>query len=241
MHRFFVLPLCISNNKVEIVGKQVHQIREVLRLKNGDQIIVLDNTGWEYKVRLAAITRQKVVGEVISQAHCQNEPSLEVTVFQALLKGSKTDLVLQKCTEIGVARFVPIACERCVAAKPSASRIERWENIVLEAAEQSGRGNIPELGSVLDFKQACENTNGFSLIPWELEKNQGIKAVLSCIGSAKHINIFIGPEGGFTPAEVEFAHIKGITPVSLGKRIMRAETAGLVAATAVFYECGEMD
>ena len=241
MHRFFVLPHFISGDEVEIVGKQVHQIREVLRLRNGDKIIVLDNTGKEYTVRLVDVTRQKVIGEITSQSYCPNEPSLDVTVYQALLKGSKLDFVLQKCTEIGVTRFVPIICERCVAAKPSTSRFERWRNIILEAAEQSGRGKIPELGSILDFKQACENANGFSLIPWESEKTIGIKAILNNIETVNRINVFIGPEGGFTSSEVEFAQSKGIPAVSLGKRIMRAETAAIVAITAVLYEYGEMD
>ncbi len=241
MHRFFLSVQSIHNDSVVIDGETAHRMREVLRLKVRDRVMILDNTGMEYHVELKTIQRHEITGKVVDKGICENESMLGITLYQSLLKSDKFELVLQKCTEMGVTEFIPIICERCVADRPSESRFHRWQKIVVEAAEQSKRGKIPELGSVLDFKQACENTSGFSLIPWELEKTKGIKTALTGMGSAEHINIFIGPEGGFTPTEIEIALSKGITPVTLGKRILRAETAGLVVVTAVFYEYGEMN
>lgn len=241
MHHFFIPPEWIDKDSISISGEQVHQIREVLRLKSGDGIVVLDNTGMEYQVELRDITREKVVGKVIEQGLCPNEPEIKITLYQALLKGDKFEWVLQKCTEVGVTRFVPIVCERCVASIPSESRFERWKKIIVEAAEQSKRGIIPDLGSIINMKQVCEEVDGLSIMPWEQENSVGIKAQLNNIGTVQHVNIFIGPEGGFGTDEVEYARGGGIVPVSLGKRIFRAETAGLVTTTILMYEAGEIN
>jgi 16S rRNA (uracil1498-N3)-methyltransferase len=240
MHRFFVPPEWIDHERVVITGSQAYQIKEVLRLKVGDRITLLDNTGLEYKVSLLDIKTASVTGEVIERSRCQNDPGLEIVLHQAMLKGNKFDLALQKCTEIGVAGFVPILCERCVAGAPSLARISRWHRIILEAAEQCKGGKAPTLYPTLEFQSACERVSGFSLLPWEEEKSTGIKAAINGARGARRVNIFIGPEGGFTKGEAEFARSKGITPVTLGKRILRAETAGLVATVAILYERDEL-
>ncbi|PIU55054.1 MAG: 16S rRNA methyltransferase [Chloroflexi bacterium CG07_land_8_20_14_0_80_51_10] len=243
MHRFFILPACVDRDRIIISGRQAHQLKEVLRLKVGDQIIVLDDSGFEYQVKLVDIKNTSAIGEVAGRYPCPNEPSVEITLYQALLKSNKFDLVLQKCTEIGVVRFVPVICERCIAGGPSSSRIGHWQRIIVEAAEQSGRGRIPNLHPVAGFEEACEGTDGFALLPWEGEEVLGIKAALGGWafgdGNAK-LSIFVGPEGGFSPQEVELARSRGIVPVTLGKRILRAETAGLVASAAILYEYGEL-
>lgn len=226
---------------MSITGEQVHQIREVLRLTSGDMIVALNNTGIEYQIELRDITKAKIVGKVIKHGICPNEPEIKITLYQALLKGDKFEWVLQKCTEVGVTRFVPIICERCVASNPSESRIERWKKIIIESAEQSKRGIIPDLGSIMNVKQVSEEVNGFSIMPWEQENCMGIKAQLTNIGTVHNLNIFIGPEGGFSTDEVEYARDRGIVPVSLGNRIFRAETAGLVAVASVMYDWGEIN
>ncbi|MDY6974465.1 MAG: RsmE family RNA methyltransferase [Thermodesulfobacteriota bacterium] len=244
MHRFFISLEQIEKGTITIVGSQARQLRDVLRLKPGAQIVVLDNTGWEYLVDIVDITPDKVCGKVIEHGHCPNEPGTKITLYQALLKGNKFDFVLQKCTELGVSSFVPVLCERCVATEVNQSRFQRWHKIIVEAAEQSGRGNIPTLHPLVDFGQACELTEGLSLLPWEAEADAGIKAVLQDRAwgkSSLKLNVFVGPEGGFAPHEVELARSKMIVPVSLGKRILRAETAGLVTASAILYEYDEMD
>jgi len=240
MHRFFIPPDWINDERVVIAGNQAHQIKDVLRLKVGDQITVLDNTGLEYRVSLVDITKGMATGKVLECRCCPNEPGVEIILYQAVLKGNKFDFVLQKCTEIGVAGFVPILCERCVAGSPSGTRIDRWHQIIIEAAEQSSRGKIPLLYPALDFRQACEDAKGFSLLPWEEEGNRGIKMAITDARDANRLNVFIGPEGGFTRGEVDFAGSRGIMPVTLGKRILRAETAGSVAAVAILYERDEL-
>jgi 16S rRNA (uracil1498-N3)-methyltransferase len=243
MHRFFVPEEWIQGDRVIISGRQAHRLREVLRLEVGARIVVLDGSGLEYLVELLDITAGRVTTEVVKCYHCRNEPRIQVTLYQALLKGSSFDLVLQKCTEIGVAGFVPIICERCIADSPSPSRVNRWERIITEAAEQSGRGIIPRLNPVACFEEACGEADGFSLLPWESEEHMGIKAALqdgSLANGTARLNVFVGAEGGFSTREVELARNKGLLPVTLGKRILRAETAGMAAVAAILYEYGEL-
>ena len=243
MHRFFVAPDCIDQDRVMIRGAQVHQIRNVLRLTAGERIIVLDNTGWEYEVELKGVERGLVEGVVRGRSEVE-EPRTNVTLYQALLKGDRFEFILQKGTEVGVLGFVPMVCERCVMGHlkaVTARRFGRWQRIIAEAAEQSRRGRLPFLRPVLLFHQACESAPGLSLLAWEGEGELGLRPALRRSESPQAVNIFIGPEGGFSPAEVEFARSCGILPITLGSRLLRAETAGLVAATAVFYELGDLD
>ena len=247
MHRFFIPSEWIDQDSVVIKGRQVHQLRDVLRLVGGDRIAVLDNTGLEYEVELERVDRGHASG-VVRGVSSVAEPRTGVTVYQALLKGSKFEFIIQKCTELGVAGFIPMLCERCAVQEingVSGGKLERWRRIIVEAAEQSGRGKLPVLEPVAPFEQACRSAVGFSLLPWEEEKTLGLRAVLqgeiNRRGDSLSVNLFIGPEGGFTRSEVELARGCGIVPVTLGSRVLRAETAGLVAASAVFYECGDLD
>lgn len=226
-----------------ITGKLVHQLRNVLRLGTGDRITVLDNTGWEYEVELKETGSAKVEGTVIDRTLAAGEPRIRITLYQALLKASNFEVVLQKCTEVGVTAFVPIACERCMAGEPNGRRFSRWQNIIREAAEQSKRGKLPVLHDVTSFNKACQSASSISLLPWEEEKGRGIGEVLRSLPKAEsypEVGIFVGPEGGFSPREVEFARSYGTVAVSLGRRILRAETAGLVAAAVTLYELGEL-
>lgn len=249
MHRFFIPPEWIDQERVVITGRLVHQLRNVLRLRDGDRIFVLDNTGWEYEVALKRVARGYVEG-VVQGKRAVIEPSTKVTLYQALLKGDRFEFILQKCTELGVSGFVPVLCERCVVGHLKDKRVERWRRIIVEAAEQSRQGKLPTLEPALLFEQACQSAIGFSLLAWEGEKASGLRAALRSeiyrqrIISAKKplsVNLFIGPEGGFSYSEVEFAQGCGIVPITLGSRVLRAETAGLVAATAILYECGDLE
>ena len=245
MHRFFIPPDWIEEGRVSIRGRQVHQLRDVLRLKAGDHIAVLDDTGKEYDVRLDAVDRGRVSGMVIGTRWIP-QPRARITLYQALLKAGRFEFVIQKCTELGVAAFVPVICQRCVIKdEVGENRRERWRRIALEAAEQSRRGRVPEIGEMVPFAQACRFAAGLSLLPWEEEKQVGLRAALKPHmpqgNDSLTVNLFIGSEGGFTPYELEVARQCGIVPVTLGARILRAETAGLVAATAILYECGDLD
>ncbi|MBA7593526.1 Ribosomal RNA small subunit methyltransferase E [subsurface metagenome] len=245
MHRFFIPPQWIDHDRVVIKGKQVHQLRNVLRMAKGDRILVLDNSGWQYEVELRSVEREQVEGVVREKSLSLAEPRVKIVLYQALLKGEKFEFVLQKGTELGIASFVPMVSERCLVGLEHviARRLNRWQRIIAEAGEQSGRGKLPALGPVMPFEQACHSAQGFSLLAWEGEKALGLRAALQG-QEAKDIpsvNLFIGPEGGFSPAEGEFARGCGVVPITLGRRVLRAETAGLVATAAILYHYGDLD
>jgi len=258
MHRFFVSPDQLEDDKVTITGPAAHHIRDVLRLGPGASIVVLDNSGWERGVEILEVGREQVVGRVLSKTLATGEPRTKVSLFQGVLKGSHFELMLQKGTELGIVEFVPIISQRCVIASLDDvnKRMERWQRIVQEAAEQSRRGRLPGLEPAMLFSQACERakrTGGLSLMPWEEEKRVNLKLVFGKAGKETRksttpsfpskpfsVNLFIGPEGGFTFEEVILAQRYGIVPITLGPRILRAETAGLVAAAAILYELGDL-
>jgi len=257
MHRFFVSPDQLEGDKVTITGPAVHHIRDVLRLGSGNPIVVLDNSGWEREAEIVEVGREQVVGKVLSRTLATGEPRTKISLYQGVLKGSHFELVLQKGTELGIVEFVPLISQRCVIASLDDvdKKMSRWQRIVQEAAEQSRRGRLPHLQSAMLFSQACERarqTGGLSLMPWEEEKKVNLKLVLGKEEKAKgkktpafpsrpfSISLFIGPEGGFTSEEVRLAQRYGIVPITLGPRILRAETAGLVAAAAILYELGDL-
>ena len=242
MHRFFIPKAWIQQNSVTITGEPLHQIGYVLRLKPADRIIVLDNSGWEFEVEIERITKDQAQGKVVNKKPGQGEPHIKITLYQALLKSDKFELVLQKGVELGVTAFVPYVSERCITRKESAGKIERWGKIIQEAAEQSERLILPTLHPLISFDEACRTVKPPALMLWEEEKSMSLKQILQNppFKNAANLNLFIGPEGGFPESEKEFAGQHGIAIASLGKRILRAETAGLAAISAILYETGEM-
>ncbi len=258
MHRFFVSPDQLEDDKVTITGPAVHHIRDVLRLGHGDDIVVLDNSGWEREVEILQVGREHVVGRVLGKTLATGEPRTKVSLFQGVLKGGHFEFVLQKGTELGITEFVPLISQRCVIASVDDvnKKRDRWQRIVQEAAEQSRRGRLPNLQFAMLFSRACERakrTGGLSLMPWEEERKVNLKLVFGKAETKSKrkeshsfpsrpfsINLFIGPEGGFAFEEVTLAQRYGIVPITLGPRILRAETAGLVAAAAILYELGDL-
>ena len=241
MHRFFVSPESISDGRVSLEGGTAAQIARVLRGRPGDTIVVLDGSGVEYRVVLGSVSVTKVVGEVVDSGMCEGEPGVDVTLYQAIIKGDKFEYVLQKGTELGVSAFVPIVCERSIpnARRWGKGRYERWRTIAKEAAEQSGRGRVPRIDAAVRFGEACEMHVGAGVVPWEMEKSYSLRQALGQI-RGRRIGIFVGPEGGLTSDEVGLATANGIRPVTLGRRILRAETASVAAVTAAMYELGEL-
>ena len=248
MHRFFVPASWIRGNEVAISGPQAHQIARVLRMRPGDKMIVLDNSGWEIHTRLTQVEQNAVKGEVIRRRLSAAEPRTKISLYQGVLKSNSFEFCLQKGTEVGIVEFTPVVAERCVIRDLDAveRKTRRWEWIMQEAAEQSRRGRKPALCPAAFFLQACEqarNSGGLSLIPWEEGSLPNLHTVLRDIPAGQGqsrppltINLFIGPEGGLTPGEVAQAQRYGLIPVTLGPRILRAETAGIVAAAAILYE-----
>lgn len=239
MHRFFVAPDSFAGDRVVLPDQIAHQIRNVLRLRAGTAVVVLDNSGWEYEVLLRQVDRQQVVGEAVAKRPCPNEPSVQLTLYQALMKRDKFEWVLQKGTEIGVSHFVPLVTQRSLVQDVDIKEGKqlRWEKIITEAAEQSRRGCIPTLHPPQTLAEALAAQPAQpGLIAWEEESRLTLRGALAGDERPSHISLFIGPEGGFASEEVAAAQAAGIQAVTLGKRILRAETAALVAAALVLHE-----
>ena len=240
---------------MEITGPLTHQMRNVLRLKPGDGVILLDNSGWEYQVELGEVSRERVAGQILQKSLAASEPRTKITLYQSLLRARAFESVLQKCTEVGVVAFVPVVAARCIISSledVGEKKLERWRRIILEAAEQSRRGRLSVLRPALLLRQAWQEANrgGLTVVPWEeagsrMPTQGRSKSLRSVLRGAQprpfSVNLFIGPEGGFTPQEIAQGQRYGAIPVTLGPRILRAETAGLVAAAAILYELGDME
>ena len=244
MHRFFVAPSGFASGTVTFDDEQSHQIARVLRLARGDLVVALDGSGWEYDVRLTQVAPHVTTGAICGKRLSTAEPQVKITLYQALLKGPKNDYALQKATEIGAAAIVPVVSQRCIVGQEGdqkANRAIRWRRIVQEAAEQSGRAKVPVVGEPLPFSRACEQIRGLAVIAWEEERARSLRTWLRETPRPFSAALLVGPEGGFTEDEVALATGRGIVTVSLGPRILRAETAGLVALTQMLHEWGELE
>ena len=245
MHRFFVSSENILESKVTFPDYVSYQLNKVFRAKKGDECIVFDGNNTEYSVRLETVNSVKSFGTIIEVTKCSREANVKLILYQALIKPDRFEYAIQKSVELGIHKIVPFISNRTEYNNPSTSRMNRWENIVRESAEQSYRTILPSIEAPVNFNQALSESPEASIIPWEMEKTKGIKEALNIIKSDfldgdMQIGIFIGPVGGFTVKEIEFAIDNNVTPVSLGARILRSETAGVVAATAILYEFGNL-
>jgi 16S rRNA (uracil1498-N3)-methyltransferase len=237
MHRFFVEPNLLQGEIVELPPETAHQVRTVLRMGAGDRLLLLDNLGEQMEAELTAVTRRQVTVRLITRQPAAGEPQLKLTLYQSLLKKDNFEWVLQKGTELGVSRFVPLLTERTIvserAIKPN--KLARWQRILTEAAEQCRRARIPELAPAQTFAEALAvpARPPFALIP-AMGAATGLLEVLNGRSPLPNpIALFIGPEGGFSPEEISQAQAQGLIPVSLGPRTLRAETAALAAVTLV--------
>lgn len=242
-HRFFVEPSILVGETVVLSGPLAHQLSRVLRLRPGERIILLDGEGQECEAEVEALQAHQAQVRILARRPAAGEPRHQVTLYQALLKGPRFEWVLQKGTELGIAAFVPILTSRCVAVpqRPEA-KLARWQAIVREAAEQAGRGRLPRVAAPLPFAAACAGVKEErAFLAWEGERDIGLRQALAGLEGADGVSwaLFIGPEGGFSAEEVALAQGYGIRPVSLGPRTLRAETAALAAAAALFFALGE--
>lgn len=243
MHRFFVLPTQIGQQTVRFDAEQAHQMRRVLRLRPGDRVLALDGRGGQYEVVLDEVSHARVVGRVAARDEAAGEPSVHLTLCQSLLRRDKFEWVLQKGTEIGVAAFAPVITRRSLVRGDDVTpeKMLRWERIIREAAEQSGRGQLPRLLPPAPFPEAiAAAAQARALIAWEGEARRTIGQALAPAGDAPAVALFIGPEGGFEAEEIDAAAAQGIIPVTLGRRILRTETAAVVGAALVLYELGSL-
>ncbi len=237
--RFFIEPNAIRGDSVILSTDIVRQVRSVLRMQVGDTCTLLDGSGWEYQVELTELGKTSGAGKVVSRSENQNEPQLQLTLFQGVLKKDKFEWILQKGTELGVSAFVPVMMERSVRTEVKPKLLQRWQKIVREAAEQCRRGKLPTIHDPIDFEAALAALDDFdtTLLPWVREDSKTI-AGLAPLG--RSTAILIGPEGGFAPKEVVDAIEAGAQPITLGKRILRAETASIAACTLALAKGGEL-
>lgn len=246
MRRFFVEEKDIKENQVTIKGDEARHIAQVLRLKERDRIKVFTEKGKEYLTEIIQVSKKEVMGKILNEKKLTTEPRVLITLVQGLPKSNKMDFIVQKVTELGVKKVIPVITQRTIVRldkEKAGKRRNRWQRIALEAAKQSGRAIIPEVDAITTFVQSLSNISeeNLNLIPWEEEETTSLKEVLKSITDHREpLTVFIGPEGGFTSEEVEAAKEKGAVPVSLGPRLLRTETAGLVTLAMILYELGDM-
>lgn len=243
MYQFFTEPSNIQGRKIIITGRDVNHIKNVLRMKKGEEISVRDSTdGKEYLCAIEEFAAEEVICTLCAVREEGSELSSRVYLFQGLPKADKMEFIIQKAVELGVYEVIPVICKRTVVKldeKKEKSRVARWQGIAEAAAKQSRRGIIPEIKNVMTLKEAfaCSECCHVRMIPYELSGNiQETKKIIGGLKPGEDIAVFIGPEGGFEKTEIEEAEAAGIVPVSLGRRILRTETAGLAILSWIMYQ-----
>ncbi len=241
MANFYIEKSDITENTAVITGEEAQHISRVLRMKKGDCVTLCDGEGMFYEAVLSDFSDKSVVAEITSSRRAETEPEVQLTIFQGVPKNPKLETIVQKLTEIGAVRIVPVDTKRAVAKLDKSAKVDRLRKIAREAAKQSKRGIVPEVTDAMSFKNAVKMAGeaDLSIIAYEEEVETSLKTALSG-KNPKTVSVMIGPEGGFEKDEVALAKESGIVSVTLGKRILRTETAPLTIASAILYELGEM-
>ncbi len=243
MLHLFADPSDVQDELLTITGPEVNHIRNVMRLKPGEEISVsIGGDGKEYRYGIESYTEDSVLCRLRFVKDKEVELPVKVLLFQGLPKADKMDLIVQKAVELGAAEIIPVSMERCVVkldAGKAAKKTARWQTIAESAASQSRRSIIPRILAPMSMKEAVEyakEQTEVRVIPYELQEDDGsVKQYLESLKEGQSVSIFIGPEGGFAPGEVELAKEAGIRPISLGRRILRTETAGLAILSWLIY------
>lgn len=242
LRRFFISPTDISGKTAQITGPEAHHLRTVLRLAPGDPITFFDGTGARYQARIEQILKDRVTATISEQSR-DLPPKIRLHLGQALLKGDKMDLILQKATELGVDDIWPFSSQRGVCKPTKAAQIERWQRIVLEACKQCDRARPPEIHDAREISDLLAQAPpcGTRLIFWEHETRHTLTEALADQSTdCGSVFFLLGPEGGFSETEVACAKQAGFIPVSLGPRILRAETATLAATAILQFTLGNL-
>lgn len=242
MSRFFVESANVGAGSIYIDSEEDRKhIARVLRLHPGDRIEISDSAQWEYEAEIVSVDENCIEAKILDKQKFAREPEIQVTLFQGIPKQSKMEIIVQKCVELGAYSFVPVFTERTVVTdngKFSRKR-ERWQKVASEAVKQCRRGIVPEIREEIQFNQMSEQLTGFDLVlfPYENETGRTIKDSLRCLKEKpKTIAVIIGPEGGFSDSEAQALKGLGADCVTLGRTILRTETAGLAALSMVMYE-----
>jgi 16S rRNA (uracil1498-N3)-methyltransferase len=235
MYRFFLKTKIEDPQSIVIADKEIiHKITKVLRLKVGDSFVLFDTDAAEYEVVLKEINKAKAVCGFIRKSYTSRDLEIEINLHQSLLKADKFEWLCQKVTEIGVKKIIPVVSENCVVKELNQNKVKRCQKIIEEATIQSGGKISPVFGSLVKFEEAIKSLNPkqLNLIAYEQEEENLLADVLNHAKS-EVVNLFIGPEGGFSPFEIDLARQNSLVSVSLGKRILRAETAGIVGCSLI--------
>ncbi|NCB93755.1 MAG: 16S rRNA (uracil(1498)-N(3))-methyltransferase [Clostridia bacterium] len=243
MYRFFVQKeqIDMEEKKIHILGSDVNHIKNVLRMKVGEEILISAGDDQEYTCSIASLDPEEVLADVMYVQEVGLELPSKIYLFQGLPKSDKMELIIQKAVELGVFEIIPVETKRTVVkldSKKEAAKLKRWRGISESAAKQSKRMLIPEVHEVLKFQKAMEYASKLDvcLIPYELAEDMvHTKALLEEIKPGQSIGVFIGPEGGFTPEEIEMALEHQVWPITLGKRILRTETAGMTVLSILMF------
>ncbi|MFH1369313.1 MAG: RsmE family RNA methyltransferase [Elusimicrobiota bacterium] len=242
MPHFFVPSKNIKNGRFVLKGEEALHILRVMRLKPGGNMQLFDGEGKIYSAEIESAAKDGLSGRILSENQsCQVKT--KINLFQAVPKGERMDWLVEKVAELGIGKITPIITERSVIREIAAQKIERWKRLSQAASKQCGRADLMIIEKPLIFAEAIEGIpkDAASIIPWEAEGARAVNDIAVQLRGSNSINIFIGPEGGFTFGEIESAKNAGILPVTLGSRILRVETAGIVSAVLVLNVSGEFD
>ena len=242
MPKFFVDSGCISGGRASITGDNARHISIVLRKKPGDELLLCDENGTDYLCRVLK-TDGGVLCEVMASFESGAEPDIDAGVFLAFTKGDRMEMAIQKCVELGAAAIYPFACSRCVARYDAGTLVKktaRWQKIADEAAKQSMRARTPLVEPIVSFGEMLRKASEYSVrvILYEMETHTPLRKALS--GAAGSVALITGPEGGFEQSEIDEARAASVLPVTIGRRILRAETAPVCALSALMYETGNL-
>jgi 16S rRNA (uracil1498-N3)-methyltransferase len=238
MLRIYLSNAHSANNQISITEDKARYLASVLRCKEGDALVIFNGGGDCFRTKISKVGKKEVIADVLEKFPCNPESPVNITLVQSLLKGEKMDLVIQKTTELGVREIVPVVTERSQLRETR--KTARWQKIAEEASRQSGRTVIPVVHEPVSFQNIFTGNDLKGFIFYEEENVRLSDSVSSFIPHPSSLFIVVGPEGGFTKEEVELAKEQGLVAASLGKRILRAETAAIVAVTLVQYALGDM-
>ncbi|HHY82168.1 MAG TPA: 16S rRNA (uracil(1498)-N(3))-methyltransferase [Clostridiales bacterium] len=247
MHRFFIRPENIDGNTAVITGDDAHHISKVLRMEAGEEIILCNSQGLDYKAVISKVENGKVYAGLTESSPAPAEPGVRVTLYQGLPKASKMETIVQKCVELGIYEIIPICTSRTVVRlsdkKDGEKKAARWQKIAEEAAKQCGRGIIPHVGNPVSFEQAVKDCcSDLKILLWEEEKERSLRNVLYNQAANIHTAaILIGPEGGLEKQEASLAEQYGWVTATIGPRILRTETAGMAVLAAIMYHMEELE
>lgn len=245
MHHFFVTPEQVKEDRIQIEGSDVNHIKNVLRMKIGEELHISDGNNKKYLCEIAKVSADMVLVQIKEELASDTELPSKIYLFQGLPKGDKMELIVQKAVELGVYEIIPVSTKRAVVKlddKKAAKKVERWNSISEGGAKQSGRNMVPKVKKVMTYKEAMQYAKDLDVVLLPYELAEGMEDTKQCIEAVRpgmSVGIFIGPEGGFETSEVEYALEQGAKAITLGRRILRTETAGLTILSILMYhlEC----